>query len=68
MSHIPQGNSLIESIHKSRGQVIQTLIHIHQPQTKTEAMTIAEQALATTMHASHINHSLNNLSPGAIAF
>ena len=69
-SHNPLGNSLIRSIHKSIGQVLETLIHIHYPQTKTEAATLAKQALATAMHASccMVNCSLNNLSPGAIAF
>ena len=33
-------------------------------------MTLAKQALTTTMHTSccAVNHSLNYLSPGAIAF
>ena len=31
----PQGNSIIESIQKSIGNVLHTLIIIHKPQTKT---------------------------------
>ena len=69
-SHNPQGNSLIILIHKLIGSILCTLIHIHNPQTKSEATTLAKQALATAMHASHctVNHSLNSLSPGAINF
>ena len=69
-SHNPQGSSLIESIHKSIGHVLCMLIHIHHPQTKSDATSLAKQALATAMHASFctVNHSLNNLSPGAIIF
>ena len=29
----PQGNSIIEAIHKSVGQVLRTLVQIHRPQT-----------------------------------
>ena len=29
----PQGNSITEAVHKSVGQVLRTLIHIHRPQT-----------------------------------
>ena len=69
-SHNPQGNSLIKSIHKSIGHILGTLIHIHHLQTKSEAATLAKQALETAMHASccAVNCSLNNLSPGAIVF
>ena len=69
-SHNPQGNSLIESIHKSIEHVLCMLIHIHCLQTKSHAMSLAKQALATKMHASHcaINCLLNHLSPGAIIF
>ena len=69
-SHNPQGTSLIESIHKSIGHILHMLIHIHHLRTNSEATSLFKQALTTAMHASHcaVNHSLNNLSPGAIIF
>ena len=47
----PQGNSIIEAVHKSVGQVLRTLIHIHQPKTVHEAKATGDTALATAMHA-----------------
>ena len=70
MSHNPQGNSIIKAIHKSIRHTLQTLIHIHHPQTKNEATSVAKRALATAMHTSHCaaSQSLNGLSPRSIAF
>ena len=69
-SRNPQGNSVIEAIHKSIGHTLRTLIHIHRPQTKPDATSIAKRALVTAMHATRCaaNQSLNGLSPGSIAF
>ena len=50
-SHNPQGNSVIEAIHKSIRHTLCTLIHIHWPQTKPNATSVAKRALATAMHA-----------------
>ena len=50
-AHNPQGNSIIEAVHKSVGQVLHTLIHIHQPKTVHEAKATGDTALATAMHA-----------------
>ena len=36
-SHNPQGNSIVEAIHKSIRHTLRTLIHIHRPQTKPDA-------------------------------
>ena len=47
----PQGNSIIKAVHKSVGQVLRTLIHIHQPKTVHEAKAMGNTALATAMHA-----------------
>ena len=30
-AHNPQGNSIIKAVHKSVGQVLRTLVHIHRP-------------------------------------
>ena len=69
-SHNPQGNSVIEAIHKSIGHTLRTLIHIHRPQTKPDATSLAKRALSTAMHATRCaaSQSLNGLSPGTIAF
>ena len=50
-AHSPQGNSIIEAVHKSEGQVLRTLIHIHQLKTVHEAKAMGNTALATAMHA-----------------
>ena len=50
-AHNLQGNSIIEAVHKSVGQVLCTLIHIHEPKTVHEAKAMGDTALATAMHA-----------------
>ena len=49
---------------------LRTLIHIHRPQTKPDATSLAKRALSTAMHATRCaaSQSLNGLSPGTIAF
>ena len=66
----PQGNSIIEAVHKSVGQVLRTLIHIHQPQTVHQAKSTDDTALATAMHATRCasHQALHHLTPGSFAF
>ena len=66
----PQGNSIIEAVHKSVGQVLRTLIHIHQPTTVHEAKAMGDTALATAMHATRCasHQALQHLTPGSFAF
>ena len=66
----PQGNSIIEAIHKSVGQVLHTLIHIHQPKTVHKAKATGNMALATAMHATRCasHQALHHLTPGSFAF
>ena len=66
----PQGNSIVEAVHKSVGAVLQMLIHLRSPQTRVEAQAVVKQALSMAMHAAHCTShgSLLNLSPGAVAF
>ena len=66
----PQGNSIVEAVHKSDGAVLQMLIHLDSPQTCVEAQAVVKQALSTAMHATHCapHGSLLNLSLGAVAF
>ena len=66
----PQGNRIIEAVHKSVGQVWRTLVHIHRLQTMHQAKATGDTALAMAMHAmwcaSH--QALHHLTPGSFAF
>ena len=66
----PQGNSVIEAVHKSVGQVLRTLIQIHRPQTVHQAKATGDTALATAMHATRCasHQALQHLTPGSFAF
>ena len=66
----PQGNSIIEAIHKSVGQVLRTLVHVHNPQTVHQAKAVCDTALATSMHATRCasHQALQHLTPGSFAF
>ena len=52
-AHNPQGNSIIKAVHKSVGQVLQTLVHVQNPQMVHQAKVVCDTALATSMHATH---------------
>ena len=69
-SRNPQGNSLIEAIHKSIGQVLRTVVAAKNPRTVHEAKAVIEETLATAMHACRCasSSSLGGNSPGALAF
>ena len=66
----PQGNSIIEAIHKSVGQVLRTLVHVHNPQMGHQAKAVCDTALATSMHATRCasHQALQHLTPGSFAF
>ena len=66
----PQGNSIVEVVHKSMGTVLCMLIHLCSPQMCVEAQAVVKQVLLTAMHVMHCasHGSLLNLSPGAVAF
>ena len=67
----PQGNSIIEAVHKSVGQVLHTLIHFHQPpKTLHEAKATGNTALVTAMHATRYasHQALHHLISGSFAF
>ena len=69
-SRNPQGNSLIEAIHKTIGQVLRTVVAAKNPQSKIEGERVIEETLATAMHACRCacSSSLGYNSPGALAF
>ena len=65
----PQGNSVIKVVHKSVGQVIQTLVHLHKPQSVAQADQLSKDTLAMAMHATRCasHQALHNMTPGALA-
>jgi hypothetical protein len=69
-SRNPQGNSLIERIHQTIGQVLRTVCASRNPKTKHEAEAVIEETLATAMHACRCacTSALEYNSPGAMAF
>ena len=66
----PQGNSIVERIHQTIGQVMRTVVESKNPRSVHEANAAIQEILATAMHACRCacNHSLNYNSPGALAF
>ena len=52
------------------GQVLQTLVHVHNPQMIHQAKAVCGTALATSMHATHCasHQALQHLTPGSFAF
>ena len=66
----PQGNSIIEAVHKSIGQVLCTLVHLHSPQTVQQAKAVGDTAMAMAMHATRCgsHQALHHLMPGSFAF
>jgi hypothetical protein len=57
-------------MHQTVGNVLRTLLHGQNIQVAPHAETIVDNALATTMHTlrSAVSRTLNNHSPGALAF
>ena len=69
-SRNPQGNSLIERIHQTIGQVLRTVLVAKNPKSVAEGNQVVEETLATAMHACRCacSQSLGFNSPGALAF
>ena len=69
-SRNPQGNALIEAIHKTIGQVVRTVAQARNPRSVHEGQQVIEEVLATAMHATRAatSESLSGNSPGALAF
>ena len=69
-SRNPQGNSIIERIHQSIGQVLQTVVVSRNPKSAAEGQAVIRETLATAMHACRCasSVSLGHNSPGALAF
>lgn len=69
-SRNPQANAICERMHQTVGNVLRTLLHGHPVQGPAEANAIIDNSLATTMHVlrSSVSRTLNNNSPGSLAF
>ena len=69
-THIPTSNSVIEASHKIIGQVLRTLLLLHNPTDPIQPDYILDEAIATAVHALHCtpNTSLGNYSPGVLVF
>jgi transposase InsO family protein len=69
-SRNPQGNSLIERIHQTIGQVLRTVVGAYNPQSVHEGEAVIEATLATAMHACRCvcSESLAYNTPGSLAF
>ena len=69
-SRNPQGNSLIERIHQSIGQVLRTVVTSKDPKSVHQGNEVIRETLATAMHACRCagSNALGNHSPGAVAF
>ena len=68
--HTPTANGVIESVHRTIGQVVRTLVRLRPPTTPADANRLVDSALATSMHATRCasHGSLSNISPGALVF
>lgn len=66
----PQSNAIIEQVHKTVALILRILIHRKGYNTLAELDAIIEDAIHTAMRAtrSAAHHSLDNISPGALAF
>ena len=69
-SRNPQGNSLIERIHQTIGQVLRTIVVARNPKSVHEGQAVIDETLATAMHACRCacSNSLDYNSPGSLAF
>ena len=68
-SRNPTGNSIVERLHLTIGNVLRALTREKEPKTLLEAQNYMDSALATAFHAVRINVSeTRGNSPGALAF
>ena len=67
-THTPTANAIIESSHRSMGQILRTIFDRENPTTMDEMDKVVKSALASTIHAMRCasSTSLNGLAPGAL--
>ena len=66
----PQSNGIIEQVHKTVGLILRVLVQQAVFTTREELEAVVDDALHTAIRAirSASHHSLDNISPGALAF
>ena len=69
-THTPTANAIIESSHKSMGQILRTIFDRENPQSIEEMDKVVDNALALTMRALRCasSSSLNGFAPGSLVF
>ena len=69
-AHTPTANAIIESSHKSMGQILRTIFDQENPQSIAEMDKVVDKALALTMRALRCasSSSLNGFAPGSLVF
>ena len=69
-THTPTANAIIESSHRSMGQILRTIFDREDPKTLDEMDKVVKSALACTMRAMRCasSTSLNGVAPGALVF
>lgn len=69
-THTPTANAIIESSHKTMGQILRTILDRENPTTMEELDKVVDSALAQTLHAMRCaaSTSLNGIAPGALVF
>ena len=69
-AHNATSNAIIETVHKTIGQVIRTLVNVKPPRNQEEADKLVRSACATATHAcrSTSNSALGGFSSGALVF
>ena len=69
-THTPTANAIIESSHRSMGQILRTIFDNENPTTLAEMDKVVKSALACTMRAMRCaaSTSLEGVAPGALVF
>jgi hypothetical protein len=65
----PQGNSIVERMHQTVGNILRTLVHTNPPETVENAADLVDEALATASHALRATACTTlGSSPGSLVF
>ena len=65
----PQGNSIVERMHQTVGNILRTLVHTNPPENIEDAEALVDEALAAAQHAlrATVSTTLGG-SPGSLVF
>src|SRR6056300_2025318 len=65
----PQGNSIVERMHQTVGNILRTLVHTDPPENIEDAEALVDEALAAAQHAlrATVSTTLGG-SPGSLVF